>query len=128
LLYYPNPEKIAPRLSGVEAVRITTSDGQQLVAWRARAEPGQPTFLFFDGNAGSPEGNEARWRAIMDHGAGFLALYYRGYSGSTGKPTEEGLHEDARAGYGWLVQQGVPARDIIIHGLSLGSGVAVKLA
>ncbi|MBL8549303.1 MAG: alpha/beta hydrolase [Hyphomonadaceae bacterium] len=128
MIYYPNKVVVAPRTPGVEAVRIATPDGETLVAWHARARAGQPTFLFFDGNGGAPEGNELRWREIVAHGAGFLAVYYRGYSGSTGKPTEAGLHTDARAGYDWLVQEGVPPSDIVIHGLSLGSGVATKLA
>ena len=37
------------------------------------------------------------------------------------------LREDARAAYGWLVRR-VDAKDIVIHGFSLGSGVAVRLA
>jgi fermentation-respiration switch protein FrsA (DUF1100 family) len=52
---------------------------------------------------------------------------YRGYDGSTGHPTEAGLHQDALAAYGWLTQRIAPA-DIVIHGFSLGSGVAVRLA
>jgi pimeloyl-ACP methyl ester carboxylesterase len=52
-------------------------------------------------------------------------LHYRGYGGSSGKPTEEALHSDARALY-----EMVHARhpDVIVVGRSLGSGVAVQLA
>jgi fermentation-respiration switch protein FrsA (DUF1100 family) len=128
LMYFPGAQAVPPTQQGVEAVRIRTPDGETLVAWRHAAAPGEPTFLFFDGNAGRPEDNGERWARIMERGAGFLALYYRGYSGSTGRPSERGLHADARAGYDWLVAQGVRPGDIIIHGLSLGSGVAVRLA
>jgi fermentation-respiration switch protein FrsA (DUF1100 family) len=134
LMYFPRQDIIAPDIPGVEALRIETPDGESLVAWyspppeRSEDNPYPPVFLFFDGNGGRPEAWPIRWRAIQDGGAGFLALYYRGYSGSTGKPTEEGLHIDARAGYDWLRAQGYREWDIVIHGLSLGSGVASKLA
>ena len=95
MMYFPTADVVAPTLPGVEAVRIDTSDGEHLVAWYAAPARGQPVFLYFDGNGGRPEMWDLRWRAITDHGAGFLAVYYRGYSGSTGHPTEQGLHRDA---------------------------------
>jgi uncharacterized protein len=128
LMYFPHREEIAPDIPGVSAVRIATEDGETLVAWWSPPPPGGPTFLFFDGNAGRPDIQDGRWERIIAGGAGFLAVYYRGYSGSTGRPTEAGLHADARAGYVWLIAHGVAPRDMIIHGFSLGSGVAAKLA
>jgi uncharacterized protein len=133
LIYHPHREEVAPNFPGVEAVRIETEDGERLVAWwRAppRIQSGEraPVFLYFDGNAGRPETWEDRWRRIAEGGAGFLAVCYRGYSGSTGTPTEEGLRRDARAGYDWLIARGFTPDDIVIHGFSLGSGVAVRLA
>lgn len=47
---------------------------------------------------------------------------------STGRPSEAGLHRDARAGYDWLIANNYTPRDIVIHGFSLGSGVAIRLA
>jgi fermentation-respiration switch protein FrsA (DUF1100 family) len=128
LIYHPYAEEVAPNFPGIEAVRIQTQDGESLVAWHHPPEPGQPVFLFFDGNGGRPHIWGGRWRRIAEGGAGFLAVYYRGYSGSTGRPSERGLHTDARAGYEWLIAQGYQSRDIVIHGFSLGSGVAVRLA
>jgi uncharacterized protein len=128
ILYQPSHVIVAPTLPGISAERITTSDGETLVAWYARPQPGQPIFLYFDGNGGAPELWGERWRAITEYGAGFLAVYYRGYSGSTGAPSEAGLINDARAGYDWLIAQGYAPRDIVIHGFSLGSAVAVQLA
>ena len=129
LMYFPTADVITPD-APLQSVRINTEDGETLVAWYAapRENSGQPVFLYFDGNGGRPEAWGRRWQAITDHGAGFLAVYYRGYSGSTGRPTESGLHLDARAGYDWLIAQGYTSDDIVIHGLSLGTGVATKLA
>jgi hypothetical protein len=128
LLYHPSREIVAPNLPGVAAVRVTTGDGETLVAWWLAPPPGGLVFLFFDGNGGRPELWGGRWRAIAGTQAGFLAVYYRGYSGSSGRPTEKGLNDDARAGYDWLMAQGVKPRQIVIEGFSLGSGVAVRLA
>ncbi|MCR6645595.1 MAG: alpha/beta hydrolase [Terricaulis sp.] len=128
ILYKPSRDMVAPVEPGVSAQRVRTSDGQSLIAWYAAPQAGQPVFLFFDGNGGSPEGSSGRWLQIMARGAGFLAVYYRGYSGSTGAPSEAGLINDARAGYQWLIDHGYRAEDIVIHGYSLGSAVAVQLA
>ncbi len=127
-IYHPDASVVAPTLAGVTAERIPTSDGQTLVAWYSPPPRGGPVFLFFDGNAGRPQLSNDRWRRIQQGRAGFLAVYYRGYSGSTGAPSEAGLHEDARAGYDWLIARGYRAQDIVIHGFSLGTGVAVRLA
>ena len=50
LMYFPMPERVAPSevgLSGVEERIIQTPDGERVVAWYGRAQPGQPTILFF---------------------------------------------------------------------------------
>lgn len=128
LIYHPHAEEVAPNFPDTRTVRIETEDGESLVAWYRAPVEGQPIFLFFDGNGGRPQIWGGRWRRIAESGAGFLAVYYRGYSGSTGRPSERGLHLDARAGYDWLLANGYQPRHIVIHGFSLGSGVAVRLA
>jgi uncharacterized protein len=127
-IYYPSRVIVEPDFAGVSAQRLTTHDGESLVAWWTPPKPGKPVILFFDGNALRPHALSARWRRVIDHGAGMLAVFYRGFSGSTGFPTEKGLNADADAGYDWLIAQGFAASDIIIYGYSLGTGVAVRLA
>ncbi len=128
LIYHPHTERVAPNFEGVQAVNISTEDHETLVGWYLQPQPGHPIYLFFDGNGGRPQIWTGRWRRIAESGAGFLAVYYRGYSGSTGRPSERGLHLDAHAGYDWLRRHGYQPRQIVIHGYSLGSGVAVHLA
>src|SRR5581483_1281083 len=60
-------------------------------------------------------------------GFGLLALSYRGYGGSTGKPTEGGLLLDAAAAYDFAAAR-YPNGRIVLWGESLGTGVAVALA
>jgi fermentation-respiration switch protein FrsA (DUF1100 family) len=128
MIYFPSVERVPPPVDWLEVVEIDTTDGETLIAWHVEAMPGCPTFLFFDGNAGRPEIQMGRWVRMRDRGAGLLAVYYRGYSGSTGRPSETGLYRDAEAGYDWLTAQGVSSHDIVIHGFSLGSGPATWLA
>ena len=129
LLYYPVEAGASPDPDGpsIQVVQIDTADGEQLVGWWLPAEGDKPTILFFNGNAAGLAVQEGRWRRIADRGVGFLAIGYRGYDGSTGRPTEAGLHRDAAAAYEWLTARVEPSR-IVVHGFSLGSGVAVRLA
>jgi fermentation-respiration switch protein FrsA (DUF1100 family) len=129
MLYHPDPRLVAPDPAGppVQVIRLATSDGQRLVAWYAPAAAGKPTLLYFGGNGDSLSGDADRLRQIIDQGVGVLDVGYRGYSGSTGKPTEAGLHLDADAAYAWLAAR-VPPQQIVIAGHSLGTGVAVRLA
>ena len=116
-------------IAGSQRVAIRTADGETIAGWYvAPAKSGQPVFLFLHGKGGSLERKTWRWKRIAEHGAGVLAISYRGYPGSTGTPSEAGLRLDARAAYDWLIANGHRPDDIVIHGLSLGSGVAVALA
>ena len=51
-MYFPDPARITPieaGLSGVEEIELASGDGETLVAWFAKAKPGQPTFLYSHG-------------------------------------------------------------------------------
>lgn len=108
-------------------IQLTTSDEEKLSVWYVAPDPGHPVFLFFHGKGGKLQVKKWRWHRIAKTGAGVLAVSYRGYPGSTGSPSEAGLVLDAETAYKWLRQRH-SARDIVIHGLSLGTGVAVALA
>lgn len=127
-IYFPTPVVVQPTLPYVSTVSIPTSDGETLVAWQAQAAPGCPTILFLDGNAGRPEIQDGRWKRIHDSGLGFLGVYWRGYVGSTGTPSEVGFHIDAKAGLDYLKAQGLKSSNVIVHGFSIGSGPATRLA
>jgi fermentation-respiration switch protein FrsA (DUF1100 family) len=88
---------------------------------------GNPVVLYFHGNGGSLSLRTDRFRRIAAAGVGLVALSYRGYGGSTGSPSEEGLINDARAAYAFAASR-YPASRIALWGESLGTGVAVALA
>lgn len=131
LMYYPSPERVRPLQAGITGVEervLTAPDGVRLIAWYAKAKPGQPTLLYFHGNAGNLAGRVHRMRALMGEGWGVYMLSYRGYSGSGGSPSEKDNIADARLAYGALVLEGVNPAALVLYGESLGSGVAARLA
>ena len=56
-----------------------------------------------------------------------MIVAYRGFSGNKGKPTEQGLYEDAKSTLNWLKEHAVKEEQIIIYGESLGTGVSVEV-
>jgi len=129
LMYFPDHRFFQPDTPGVaiQVVRLATGDGERLVAWYLPPRDGKPIFLHLNGNGGGLYVQEGRWRRMADEGVGFLGIAWRGYGGSTGHPTEEGLIQDAEAGYAFLASR-FPSDRIVIQGYSLGTGPAVQLA
>lgn len=130
-IYFPEPVRTLPAAAGLPEVAertLETPDGEKLIAWYGKAKPGQPTLLYFHGNGGALEFRSASFRRYLDHGLGMFMLSYRGYSGSTGSPSEKANVADAKLAYEALQKEGVPPQDVIIYGESLGSGVAVQVA
>lgn len=122
--FRPAPSDPIP---GATAVQLKTPDGETIAGWYRAPTSDAKVLLFFHGNDGGLERATNRWRAIAERGAGVFAITYRGYPGSTGTPSEEGIALDARAAYDWLSERHDGA-NIIIHGHSLGTGVATRLA
>jgi pimeloyl-ACP methyl ester carboxylesterase len=129
LQYFPDrSEVIVPageRYAGLTEVRPRTEDGVELRAWHW---PGsrKTTLLFFHGNAGH-RGHRLEWvERFHQLGWGIYLLDYRGYGGSDGSPTEEGLFKDADAARRSLGEQSTDK--VIYIGESIGCSVAVDLA
>ena len=112
---------------GAADVWLDTADGVRIHAWRVSRGDG-PVTLFFHGNAGNITDRAAHFREITAAGSSMLMLDYRGYGKSAGRPTEQGLFRDADAAYDFLLKAGYGPGQIVIHGESLGSAVAVNLA
>lgn len=120
-----------PADAGVPDLRehVIETDGQSLIIWVAKPKPGQPTILYFHGNAGNLANRASRFQRFLNRGYGLIAPAYRGSSGSTGAPTEKALTQDARHIYSQLDQilPGTTPDKTVIYGESLGTGVALKL-
>jgi fermentation-respiration switch protein FrsA (DUF1100 family) len=115
LLYFPQP--------GVRQGEVLEVDGEKVLVL-SRAIEGPEAVIYFGGNAEDVAYSyPTLFRAFPDQ-----ALYlmkYRGYGGSTGKPTEAGLFRDAVALYDMVQKR---HSKIVVVGRSLGSGVAAYLA
>jgi pimeloyl-ACP methyl ester carboxylesterase len=129
-LYHPRSQPISPAGAGLpsaEAAVVETSDHEKVIVWHVRPQAGKSVVIYFHGNAEVVASRVARHRQTIADGAGLIALSYRGYMGSTGTPTEDGLLSDAEAAYQFAVAR-YPADRIVLWGHSLGTGVAVALA
>jgi uncharacterized protein len=131
--YRPNPSLVnVANVSLPNATQntLTTSDQQKIIVWWVPPrDTTQPVFLYFHGNGANLERRSNRFARLTESGAGLLALSYRGYGGSTGTPTEEGLLIDARRAYDELVNaKKIDPKRIIVFGESLGTTVANLLA
>ena len=58
----------------------------------------------------------------------FLIISLRGFSGNSGKPSEQGLYKDGRSAIDWLKKMGLDEKDIILYGESLGTGIATEIS
>src|SRR4030081_2862652 len=129
---FPIPQTVrtAPAAAGfpeAEEHLLTTADGEDVIVWHVPAKPGHAVVIYFPGNGDFLAGLVGRFRAITSDGTGLVALSYRGYAGSSGQPSEQGLLQDAAAAYAFTAARYPPDR-IVLWGFSLGTGAAVAVA
>jgi uncharacterized protein len=137
-VYYPQRDLAAtPAALGMryEDVALRTADGETLSAWYVPAHDSGGsnettlTVLHCHGNGGNNGHRVGLLRALHDMGMNVLIFDYRGYGASTGTPSEEGTYQDADAAWKYLTDvRRIPPGRIIVHGQSLGGGVASGLA
>lgn len=118
-IYFPVPESRHP---GAEVLWLE-NQADRIKVWHV-ARPGSRALIYFGGNAEDVSGNVESFAAAFPGHSLFL-VNYRGYGGSTGRPSEAGLNADALAVFDHVQQA---HGDIAVMGRSLGSGVAVALA
>lgn len=119
LIYFPQPRALGA--SGA-VMTLQVPDADLLIT--ARPMPGTDALIYFGGNAEDVSFNLPSLAAAFPDHALYL-LHYRGYGGSSGKPTENNLHADALALFDKV--RATHAR-ITVIGRSLGTGVAIRLA
>ena len=118
----PNPTALV----NADLQEIVTPDGERLAALWHAAEPGEGTVIFLHGNGTAIANLEPMIDALADRGFGVLVAAWRGYPGSTGRSSEQGIFIDAIA-----IHDFARARTdgpLAVVGESLGSGAAVHLA
>jgi fermentation-respiration switch protein FrsA (DUF1100 family) len=130
LLYYPSENNYSgDRLTvPIEKVKIKTQDNIELLSWYHKKNVSDyKTILFLHGNAGSLEDRIYKLNFLGNLDVNFLIIAWRGYSGSSGKPSEFGLYQDAKSALNWLNSKGITDDKIVLYGESLGTSVAIEV-
>jgi uncharacterized protein len=118
-IYYPVRESAAPGATSM----LFAGNGAQIKVWTVE-RPGPAALLYFGGNAEDVGASIGRFAGRLPRHSLYF-VNYRGYGGSTGRPSEDALVADAIALYDQLR---ATHAEISVVGRSLGSGVAVQLA
>lgn len=117
---YPLPE-------GTERLELRTTDGETIVGNLVRARRrSRGLVIGFSGNAWNSD-DCTTFIAHRLTDIDVAVFHYRGYTPSTGMPSEAALFADALLIYDTLVKGMNPER-IYTFGFSLGSGIAAYLA
>jgi hypothetical protein len=131
LAFFPSRgEDTTPRDFGArfEAVTIDTPDGERLHAWSLPADAPRAQIVYFHGNGG----NLSVWAPILvalaRRSYSVLAVDYRGYGLSTGRPGELGLYRDVDAVVEYAWPHRAPGVPMVYWGRSLGTAMAARAA
>jgi fermentation-respiration switch protein FrsA (DUF1100 family) len=125
LIFLPPGERYA---KDEQVLLIPRAAGGNVAAVHLRNPEARYTILFSHGNAEHIAHGLGFAQRMRDAGFSVLAYDYSGYGLSTGRPSERAAYADIEAAYDYLVNSGVPAERIILHGRSLGGAVAADLA
>jgi uncharacterized protein len=127
-IFFPKPNDPSARAAWQNA-RVEIRSGDEVLEGWWLENPQSTTdkvVIYFGGNA-----EDVLSTATTMHldARRMLFVNYRGYGGSSGKPSEKGFFEDALTLYDYVTsKEGARPEDVVPMGRSLGSGVATMLA
>ena len=132
-LLYPAPagafEGVIP--ADARPLTLESAAGPPVRAWYLPSDSDSPdaVVIFCHGNGERAEEWLNQFRQLRAAGLGVLVLEYPGYGVAPGAPTEASLTAAAVAAFDWVRSTPVLAdARVIVHGRSLGGGVATRLA
>lgn len=130
-IYFPAKDiQLDPSFIGLPYEEVFfDAPGGMLCGWLVPSKNKDSHILLFcHGNAGNVSHRLEKIQIFSGLGAGVFIFDYRGYGRSAGRPSENGLYEDAGAAYDYLISRGCPEEKIIAYGESIGGAVVVDLA
>lgn len=108
---------------------VEAKDGKLLNVFWAEGSGDGWTLLYFYGSDEDIGSAMPRLNSYQLKGFNVACFDYRGYGYTSGKPTEEVLYDDAETVFEFIVREkGIPESKIVLHGRSVGGGVAMELA
>jgi hypothetical protein len=121
--------RAAPDYSLAEHL-VPAADGARLSAALLRQPGARATILYFGGNGFTMERFGAVTAATFAPlGVDLMIVDHRGYGRSEGVPTQANLEADGIAAFDYLARlDGVDPGRIVVHGQSLGSFIAGRVA
>jgi len=132
MFFYPDSTQYtSPASFGLrhEDVFITTGDGLRLHGWWLPAKgTALGSILHLHGNAANVSNHLPLVAWLPGEGFNVLMLDYRGFGRSEGKPSLDGVVEDAAAALRYLrARPDVDGERLIVLGQSLGGATALRL-
>ncbi len=132
MFFYPDSATYTtPAQLGVRAedVQIVTADGSRLHGWFLPAVGNaKGTVLHLHGNAANVSNHLPLVSWLPARGYNVLMVDYRGFGRSQGKPSLDGIVDDAAAALAFLrTRPDVDASKLIVLGQSIGGATALRL-
>jgi len=132
MFFYPdNVTYTTPARMGVRAddVSVTTADGLRLHGWfMPAAGQAKATVLHLHGNAANIRNHLPLVSWLPARGYNVLMIDYRGFGLSEGKPSLDGIVDDAAAALAYLrTRSDVDATRLIVFGQSIGGATALRM-
>lgn len=110
-------------------VFFATYNNKLLHGWYYILPNATKTVIVHHGNAGNLTHRLGGLKLILKGGASVFIYDYQGFGLSQGTPTLQGISEDGRAAFDYLVKyENVPSEQIVNYGESLGSAVACQVS
>jgi len=132
MFFYPDSLRYTqPQQFGLahEDVFVTTADGSRLHGWWLPSTgPARGSVLHLHGNAANVSNHLPLVAWLPPAGFNVLMLDYRGFGRSEGRPTLDGVVEDAEAALRYLrTRHGVDGQRLVVLGQSLGGATTLRL-
>ncbi len=112
-----------------EDLQLQTADGVTINAWYLPHPDSRYALIFLHGNSDNLADVIPSLRLFKKLGFNCLAIDYRGYGRSQGRPSEKGTYLDAEAAWVHLLRErGFERERVVVLGRSLGGAIAAWLA